>query len=398
MTMFRYLAGAIPAMAGAVFAFSWALQAQAQTAPNCADLPNPVFVAGSTAAQPFLAKVAGDLAASTPPITVVYQGQGSCVGVGYLTSSSNTITGTGVYWDSSGTAVSGGCTLSLTGNTVSIGISDVYATTCPGVTALPSDVQDFKGPIQSMTFVAPLGSNQKAISAEAAYLVVGFGGTSNPVSPWIDATAIEVRSPTSGTQQMIANAINVPAAKWQGVQNTGSGAVVTALQNLATGGYSDKAIGILAADVADKNRTTLKVLPYQHYGQHCGYLPDSASNTFDKQNTRDGHYFIWGPLHLLTKVPVDPKAQAVIDALSKPNIALIKTEAASSVVPDCAMRVTRTGEVGPLASYMPPKSCECAYLAAATGSAPTSCTPCPNGASDCAAPKPACNYGFCEVQ
>jgi ABC-type phosphate transport system substrate-binding protein len=398
-TMLRYLTGALPGIAGAAFAFSWATPARAQA--NCADLPKPVYVAGSTAVQPFLAKVAGALAAASDPITVVYQGQGSCVGVGYLTSSSNTISGTGVIWDTSGTAISGGCTLSLTGDEVLIGVSDVVASSC-GVTAVPSGVEDFHGPIQSMTFAVPTGSSQTAISAEAAYLVMGFGGTSNPISPWTDATALEVRAPTSGTQQMIAAAINVQAAKWQGVANSGSGAVVTGLQNLAAASNQEKALGILASDVVDKNRTTLKVLAYQHYGQHCGYLPDSTPTAFDKQNVRDGHYFIWGPLHMLAKVSApgvvaDPNAKAVVDSLTSPNAELIATEAKASVVPDCAMRVTRTGEVGPLASYMPPKSCECAYLVAATGTAPSTCTPCPVG-NECAAPKPACNYGYCEVQ
>jgi ABC-type phosphate transport system substrate-binding protein len=404
-TMLHKLTGAVPAIAGAALAFSWAGSARAQTPPNCDDLPNPVYVAGSTAVQPFLAKVAASLVASN--ITVVYQGQGSCVGVGYLTSSSNTITGTGVYWDATGTAVSGGCTLSLAGDQVLVGVSDVYAASC-GVDPLPDGVADFKGPIQSMTFVVPgtqtTGSTQKSISAEAAYAVLGYGGVTYPIAPWTDPAAIEVRSATSGTQQMIAKAIGLPAGKWLGVVNSGSGAVVTGLQGLATAGNAEKGLGILASDVADKNPTTLKVLAYQHTGQHCGYLPDSAAGKFDKQNVRDGHYTIWGPLHMLANVQggvvTDANAKAVIDAMTAPSAELITTEAKSSVVPDCAMRVTREGEVGPLASYMPPKSCECLYVAQATGvAAPAGCTPCPNGVTECTDPKkPACNYGYCEVQ
>ena len=60
--------------------------ARAQTAPACADLSHPVYVAGSSAVQPFLGAVAAKLGAASVPVTVVYQKPGSCVGVGYMTS------------------------------------------------------------------------------------------------------------------------------------------------------------------------------------------------------------------------------------------------------------------------------------------------------------------------
>jgi hypothetical protein len=81
-----------------------------------------------------------------------------------------------------------------------------------------------------------------------------------------------------------------------------------------------------------------------------------------------------------------------------PEFDLIATEAGLGVVPDCAMRVSRDTEVGPLSSYMPPKSCECKFVSAATGVAePTGCTPCISN-DDCTAAAPSCNYGFCEVR
>lgn len=84
-------------------------EAQPALAADCSTLSNPVYVAGSSAVKPFLAKVAGGLAALTPPVTVVYQGQGSCTGVNYMVASpTGTITGTGIIWDTTGTEVSGG--------------------------------------------------------------------------------------------------------------------------------------------------------------------------------------------------------------------------------------------------------------------------------------------------
>src|SRR5262245_9212259 len=326
-----------PAFLAVALLLSVAPQAHAA---DCSALMNPVYVAGSSAVKPFLAKVAAELGKLSTPITVVYQSQGSCVGVNYFSSDSPAkLTGTGVIFDAQGADIAGGCTLSE--NTVDIGVSDVYAASC-GVESLPSAVKDFLGPVQAMTFVVPSSSNQSNISAEAAYLVYGFGNDSE-VSPWTDETKIEQRSATSGTQQMIAAFLGVPAAKFKGHANSGSGDLITSLDASAAGGNADKAIGILATDQTDKNRAKVKVLGYQHFGQSCAYWPDSTSNSFDKANVRDGHYTIWGPLHMFAKTSnnevTNVNARKIIDALSGKEIPsgldLIALEAKSGVVPEC---------------------------------------------------------------
>jgi len=377
---------------------------QAQAA-DCSTLPSPVYVAGSSAVKPFVAKVAAELAGLATPITVVYQGQGSCTGINYMVASpTGTISGTGVVWDAAtGAEVAGGCALSLAGDPVDIGVSDVFATSCPNVVGLPAGIADFKGPIQAMTFSVPLASTKQVISAEAAYLLFGLGAD-GAVGSWTDMTQVMARSATSGTQQMLSAAINVPAAKWLGKPNAGSGDV---LNGLVAATIADAAIGILATDVVDKNRGKVRPLAYQHYGQTCGYTPDSdAITSFDKRNVRDGHYAVWGALHMLAKVDAvgvvaNASAKKVIGYLALTEIPtgfdMIQLEAKSGVVPDCAMRVSRTAEVGPMASYMPTHSCECKFVYEATGVAPTGCTTC-TAATACPASKPACNYGFCEVQ
>jgi ABC-type phosphate transport system substrate-binding protein len=383
------------------------LAAPAAHAADCSTLSKPVYVSGSSAVKPFLAVVAGALAAQTPPITVVYSGPGSCVGVGYFTNATvGTMSGTGTIWDTTGTEVPNGCTLdTVTGNTVDIGVSDVYASTCGSTVA--AGVTDFKGPVQDMTFVVPALSTQRVISYEAAYLTFGLGAA-GAVSPWIDPTKYEVRAATSGTLMMLATAISVPGAKWLGNKTSGSGAVVTAIGTTdnATASVAETAIGILGSDSADKNRDKLHILAYQAKGQSCGYLPDSTATSFDKQNVRDGHYMIWGPLHMFAKtsggVVTNADAKTVIDLLTgaavRSTFDLIKIEAKGGVTPDCAMRVTRTTEVGDLMSYMPPKSCECKFVAEATGTAPTSCKTCTADADCTTAGSPKCNFGYCEVQ
>ncbi len=398
----RLLPIAAAALAGAM-SLAHATPARAAT---CESLGSKrVYVAGSTAVKPFLAAIGKSLAAASTPMTIVYQGQGSCTGVNYMTSApAGSITGTGTVWDAAG--IEGACDLTaVTGDQVDIGVSDVYASSC-GYT-LATGVYDFYGPIQSMTFAVPVTSTQTSISAEAAYLVFGFGADSaaHTIAPWSDATALQVRSSSSGTQQMIAAALaqvgsGFSAAKMKGTANSGSGNVLTALNTLASANNQEKAIGILSMDVIDTNRSTVKPLAFQFKGQTCGYTPDSSITAWDKQNVRDGHYAIWGPLHMFTPVGADGKSakaevQAVVDLLSGvPSAELITIEATKGVVPDCAMRVSRTSEVGAMASYMPPKSCECAFVAAATGASPASCKPCTTTSTDC----PACNLGYCEVR
>jgi hypothetical protein len=333
------------------------------------------------------------------------------------TSPAGVITGAGVYWDAAG-VTDNTCNLAFAGNTVDIGVSDVYPATCPAGYTLATGVQDFHGPVQTMTLAVPVQSTQTSISVEAAYMVFGFAADTpaHTVSPWTDPSAYQVRDDTSGTQLMISKALAQVGSGFSpskvgsaaSVKNASSALV---LQNLTTSvTNAEQSIGFLATDLVDTNRGSVKALAFQFIGQSCGYLPDSATNTYDKQNVRDGHYAIWGPLHLLTPAGSDgmtaanANAATIISYLTgaaEPPFDLISVEARGGVVPDCAMRVSRTEDVGAMASYMPKHSCECAFLNAI---GTTTCTPCSpdaagsNASKDCPASAPACNYKFCEVQ
>lgn len=398
----RSLLHAAPAVAAAAVGLGVAQPARAQTA--CSTLPHPVIVSGSSAVKPFLQALAAKL---TPNITIIYpNGTGSCDGVAAMSTTPVTVNSTGaLYWDSSAVPVPGGCDFDIAGNAVDIGASDVYADTC-GKT-LATDVHDFHGPIQTMTFAVPSGSTATSISAEAAYMVYGFAAdtAAHQVSPWTDPASLFQRDASSGTETMIATAIKVPAAKWLAGANTNktSDAIFAALTGAAD---ASKALGILGASYADLHRDKVKELAYQAYGQSCGYLPDSNATAFDKANVRDGHYEIWGPLHLYTHVGSNGKSsnadiQKVIDDLTlvtpDPGFDLIQLEAKNGVIPECAMHVSRTAEVGALASYDPPKSCECKFVKEATGTAPADCATCTTNADCTAGNRHTCNYGFCEV-
>lgn len=351
-----------------------------------------VYAIGSTAAKNLLSQVGKVLASNNPAVTLVYVASGSCNGVSAVLGAQtplkalSTDTNPPTYWDAGGSAST--CDISMPVQ-ADVGISDVFAETCIDLPNGLGAVVDNLGPVQAMTFAVPNSSSQKSISAEAAYMVFGFGAKSG-VKPWIDPASMFVRSASSGTEQMIASAIGVGASQWQGTSEPNSTAVITALNtaNGAGGAVAEKAIGILSADLVDSNRNTIHELAYRHYKQNCGYLPDSTAKKFDKANVRDGHYAIWGPIHLLRRTDIDLANQTYIKlavdyvtgAQDPPGVDLIAFEASSHVVPQCAMRVKRDQELGPMTPWTPPRPCGCYYELNADTS--TNCQTC-TGVGDC---------------
>lgn len=388
--------------------------------PACASLPNVVYVTGSTAVAPFLGAVAQRLENAVPPVTVVYQSSGSCVGISAIVAPlSARMSGTATFWDpnlgidpnSAQARLS--CRLDPSGNAADVGLSDVFATTClelPG--GLDPSIKDTFGPVQTMNMVVPQNSSERSISAEAAYLVWGFGGTTYPVPPWTDPNYLFQRNVSSGTQAQIARTLGLPRDAWFGRMNAGSGNVRDALIASGAAGQevASKSLGILGSDVADGARSSIRGLAFQDYRQTCAFWPDSRVDATDKRSVRDGHYSIFGPLHMLTRVDrngvaTSPGAQALIDAIAGvtplPGVNVIDLYARSGLVPQCAMRVTRDSDGGDLRRFTPAVSCACYYEERATGLVPPpGCTPC-TGTQDCPPGVP-CNVfggqarGYCE--
>jgi hypothetical protein len=96
---------------------------------------------------------------------------------------------------------------------------------------------------------------------------------------------------------------------------------------------------------------------------------------------RDGHYPIWGPLHLLYKINEagDPQNGSIRSQLvdmvgclagskALPNdVSLLDVYAQSGLIPECAMRVART-DGGALTTIVPATPCVCLFEKKATGS------------------------------
>lgn len=438
-----------PFVSGALLAASSPVLAASIDCSNAANVPNPVYISGSTSAKAFIQNLAKTLG---PSVSIIYSAVTACQGLSdVLSSPAQTETSTPSYASptkgfltctaSSGTA--------YPGFYADIGLSDVYAASCiqPPL-SVGAGYQDYLGAIQAMEIVVPWASSEYAISADAAYVVFGFGGQTYTVTPWTDPTAIWVRGESSAVQLMIGSAIGLSGAKWLSTLAPADAAAqtlasATVMATTIANANSDKpnaTIGILGSSTTDPLKSApgttdagaftggVKPLAFQAPGQLCSYYADSDLNHFDKINVRQGRYAIWGPLHFVTAVDasgnptINPQAssnlvpsaqgavETIIDTITHKGLSdattptlqsVIAAESNSYFIPDCAMQVSRTSELGAEASYEPPLGCGC-YFESLTGGGSTLssyCTTCQSDV-DCGegGGYPHCNFGYCEAQ
>lgn len=317
-----------------------------------------------------------------------------------------------------------------------LAVSDVYPDTCVqnlGIAPLTSSELDFLGPVQTSTIVTASSSSEKVISADAAYVVFGFGAANYVVSPWSDPASIFVPDQQSGPLNLIGATIGLSPSNWAGAANS----TITSTSNLTKALKADATpsatIGILPGTVASQT-SGIRVLAYQHSTQQCGFLPDSDSLHFDKIYVRQGRYTLWGPTHFVVHVDAagtvldhtgQPSAvlRAALDALtaSAPGGAqsgadvdssvyaegdagtpaidpqsFTRAVASASFVPWCAMQVLRTADGAAEASYQAPAPCGC-FFESALGATTSLCPTCGSNA-DCTGTAGTCRYGYCEDQ
>jgi hypothetical protein len=450
-----YSVCAVAAFAGgAVLATAGPARAASVDCSNATTVPNPVYIAGSTASKPILLALAKVLAAQSPAISILYSGPSSCVGLEDVVAGQTESTAWS-YLD----PVSGAADTCVAGANpypaeyVDIGVADVFPSSCiqPQIT-LTSSFKEFHGAIQPMEIVVPWASSENAISYDAAYTVFGWAGEMYPVMPWTVPSAVWTRGDTSGTQLMTANAIGLAGNKWLTGLSAEAGAaqIASSSGNMVTdieaSGVTNPnaTVGILSAGTLDPLKSApgtndagaatggLKPLAFQGKDEACSYYADSDLNHFDKINVRQGRYAIWGPLHFVSNVDgsgnplTNPAGSANLIPSTSANVAavialithegltvnsaqlktVITAEASAHFVPDCAMEVARSSEVtlataGGEMSYAPTGACGCFFESLNGGGTTVSsyCQTC-TGDPDCAdaGVYTHCNYGYCEAQ
>jgi hypothetical protein len=370
-------------------------------AANCDTLPPPIVYLQVGDTQLNLMKRLGRALRDNTahPITLVFTTSGSCVNIDNFYHHTAAISAAMQYVPSTledGAWTPASPTLTCTPVPAvfpDIGNSALFNSACTSE-APPATVALTYGPKQAYVMAVPKASSQIAITFEEAYFVFGFGMV-GAITPWIDETQLFIRTITKSTLLAWAANIAVDASKWKGVRFDGSPLVVAALQGSTA---PEAALGILGAEVYDANRTTLTSLAFRARGQYAAYYADSTSSSRDKKNLRDGHYTVWSPTVWMDNVsggvPTNADARAVVDLIAGRTASIpinfdpVAIVAAVGLVPDCAMRVSRTFEGGPLSLYMPSESCTCAYEAAVdTTTCQTCTTTCTTGV---------CRNGYCE--
>ncbi|MBX3183805.1 MAG: hypothetical protein KIT72_06750 [Polyangiaceae bacterium] len=342
-----------------------------------------------------------ELAKLPEPITVLFSDPGACTG--YAQFVDNRITGTLQYWTAAGTRET--CDPPLTGQPADFAHMGNTADFCAGG-VLPADVGDFGAPIQTINLITDKDSSQTALSAEALYFIFGFGSEAQ-VTPWVDDFAIFHRRTNSFVHLFIADVVGVPPTGFPGGETTERSTNDETVEAVATAGATDpeRTLGYVSGSAADKGaeRGLVKTLAYQHYGQSCGYLPDSSPTRLDKLNVRLGQYYLWTPGHFFARKGgageiVNPRVKDLVDWFGgKPapgGIDVTRIVIESGDVPQCAMRATRAGVTGPISSFAPAEPCGCYFEQIATGS--TSCTACTTD-TECSGDSPKCRSGFCEA-
>jgi hypothetical protein len=398
MTKTTLLAATLALLAPALAA----REAAAQTTPSCNDttmFPNGLYLTGSTDVQPVLPALASAVSQPGQPVTLIFQAIDSCSAITRVTAGTAMVGTATAYVAGASAAVA--CTFPSGGSPASVGVSEIFASTC-GLTL--SGVGDFPGPVVADEFVVPKTSSQAAISAKAAYFVFGFGAA-GMVSPWTDETVLFIRTTVSGIEQRMGAAIHVPVAKWKGMTDSSSNML---LSNVAGSTKPEATLGILTAPFVDANRDKINQLAYRDYlfaenvEQRCAFLPDSSMGSKDKRNVRDGHYPLWGYLHLITPIisgglPATAQSASLVNLFNatSPNAApVISSMSTNGLVPACAMHVSRTSEAGAFASFSPTQPCGCSFEYTANGAAAPGCVACTSDASCTGGGK--CRFGFCE--
>lgn len=287
---------------------------------------------------------------------------------------------------------------------IALGIGATYLSSCAQTPAQPADIGVFDGPVQAYGFITNKSSSQVAITAEEGYLAYGFSEGTGEASPWTVQNLRFKRGNTASTTLTMASAIRLLPTQMKTADASGtSELLITAVMNSAN---PEATIGILGTELYDQRRDDIKLLAFKTFGQRYAYFPDSTNTSFDKQNVRDGHYLPWSPTPYIAKVTpgtsdiLDPNAKRVFELVMGTRTAddvdglfhVVQT----GLIPECAMKVTRTGDGADLSLYEDPAPCGC-YFEKNVPQGTTTCTSCTEG-NDAPCNGGVCRFGYCEAR
>lgn len=377
----------------------------------CSGVPNPVVVSGSPSAASLVQTVARVLQINDPkPLTIVWKLDSSCGGVESVAldtaascAAGACITGKAQFWtlDPRDTAPKT-CDLDAAGTHVDLALSDVFPQTCAAFGGkTPPGILDTPGPVTPYAFTMAKSGPEAAIQAEEAHFVFGVGKNAG-VKPWVNDAAIFVLGDKDAGQLLIGPRVKLGVGKWLGKAAASPDDIFNGFAN-----DPGTAIGVLPTTLVDSRRATdSRVLAFQAVGQHGAFYPDRRSTTFEKQNVRDGHYPLWGYLHMILRSdPLNPTQPKSVNGARVASILLAQSQVggqdvlpmqvAAGFVPQCAMHITRSDDASPPSVFAPDAPCHCWFEKNVPNGMTPTCAVC-SDATPCASGK--CRRNFCEVQ
>jgi len=395
------------ALAIGVAGFFVARSAAAEVLCNDTTLPDPIIVAGTTTFEPTLRDFAVKVAAGPAPRTIVYTALSSCAGIAAVINGTDLGGTTGFHYTVSGqTYARDACTFAP-GQKAHVAVSDLFYESCSILPQpKPSDLMDAFGTVQAPIFIAPMvDTTTQYLTYDEARAIYGCGlSPSHPILGLSDPMAAFCWNAGSGVAAVLAGNLGLPLSNLVPPRCAfGGGTTRAVTQNFVSYSLSGglRAIGFITADGLPAAGTAISPLAFQAVGQTKAYYPDSRPDFPDRKNVRDGHYPIWGYEHLFASVSGGSPSREASDLIgwingtkTSASFDHVVIEGAEGLVPQCAMRVKRSTEGGPLSPYSPPQPCHCAFEAIITSTIPPGCTLCTSN-SGCSAGV-TCRRGFCE--
>lgn len=401
----------------------FAASAEAQGIPPCDDLPDEpgadvlpkLYIESGDTQEPLVQAIGRKLQAETAPnrLRVIYRNRPTCLLRDDIYSGTKMI------------AVTDGATqrkvryLPLDGSAalecavpnvdtdpaareIELGIGATFFSSCDD-TQPPAGITMLNGPVQPYGFITNPLSSEVAITAEEGYLAFGFTEAAGDAKPWIVQNLRFRRGPTASTTLVMSAAIGLLPSDMNAAPDVGTSDDLARLVHEATAN-PNAVLGILGTELYDgkfRENDYVKFLAFKGFGQRYAYFPDSTSESYDKQNVRDGHYLPWAPTPYAFKTSSSSNARRFFDLVmgrrTVPDVDGLASVVAGGLVPECAMKVMRDKEGGDLSLYDDPEPCHCYFETNVTkGSKPPTCiacdetTPCASGTF--------CRKGFCEAR
>jgi hypothetical protein len=97
---------------------------------------------------------------------------------------------------------------------------------------VPDGLGERTGPITPWSLIVPAASSQTTISAEAVYLVYGFGASQAQGSPWTLDAELYARNATASSQIAVALAAEIPVGKFKGNDTMTANGMIGAVAQL----------------------------------------------------------------------------------------------------------------------------------------------------------------------